>query len=153
MTVYKQADKYAILRKNAFQAVIDTSEVSRAYVQEFYRMYCKNFIDYQIVENYSKEIDTSFDIEKFAPQNIMQKNEVFPLDNSSKNKQIYERVLLASLKSKTKNVLIRFKPKKIMPLIVQVVGSFSGWKDKLPLKYDQFAREYRTTLTLLPGEY
>lgn len=43
-------EAYQKLRINSFNAVIDVSDVSRAYAIEFYRMFNKNFIDVPLMK-------------------------------------------------------------------------------------------------------
>lgn len=45
ITVFKNKEDYHRIRENAFNAVIDCADVTRAYAKEFYRMWNKNFLD------------------------------------------------------------------------------------------------------------
>lgn len=45
LKIYKNEAVYNKLRKSTFSAAIDVNEVSKAYENEFYRMFNKNFID------------------------------------------------------------------------------------------------------------
>lgn len=48
--------KYMKLRENAFKATLDGEVVSRAWLNEFYRLHGKKFIDYTAVENLSAQL-------------------------------------------------------------------------------------------------
>lgn len=41
---------------------------------EFYRMFNKNFLDKDIIENIKNELDFNFSLDKFKPENLISKN-------------------------------------------------------------------------------
>lgn len=47
--LFKYKYHYDQCRHNAFDGAIDVADVARAWAQEFYRMFNKNFIDAEIV--------------------------------------------------------------------------------------------------------
>lgn len=59
---------YAKLRKSTFLAAIDVNQVSKAYENEFYRMFNKNFVDKDTLTSELSKIDTKFEIELYKPQ-------------------------------------------------------------------------------------
>lgn len=65
--VFKDPREYKILRKNAYEATIDSSDVCRAYAMEFYRMFNKIFLDKDLLENLKEKMNNSFSIDKFQP--------------------------------------------------------------------------------------
>jgi len=47
--IYRDTLHYEKLRKNSFEAAIDVADVGRAWAQEYYRMFTKNFVDKELV--------------------------------------------------------------------------------------------------------
>lgn len=63
--VFQIQEQYIKLRANAGKAVIDVSDVSRAYAAEFYRMFNKNFLDRDLILNLKKGIDSKFNLKDY----------------------------------------------------------------------------------------
>jgi len=52
---YKNKAQYNKLRDNAFKATMDGEVVSKAWLNEFYRLRGKRFVDYTVINKLKKE--------------------------------------------------------------------------------------------------
>ena len=151
---FKNEEDYKVLRKNAFEATIDVSEVSRAWVKELYRLWDKSFIDPQMIEGHYKAVDKNWD-----PSTYEEKLTIKRLDQEASEEQ--ERI--KGLKYQTKYLKSRGDAKKVIfnyqttqlprPKAVAVVGNFDDWKSLYPMHFDPLLSKWNLTLNLQPGEY
>ena len=174
---FKNKQKYAKLRENAFKATMDGEVVSKAWLEEFYRLRGKIFIDYTIV----KELEQKFlpwRPQDYTPISIIQ--EIF---GSDKKKQIFQEIdhgateedngIGADGEAKSPdrlmeidNIMSAFdqaafnkKPKAFMlhnrgprHRKVEICGSFDEWQTHHELNFDPFTNQWFITLHLKTGE-
>lgn len=74
---FNNKPKYNKLRENAFKATLDGEVVSRAWLNEFYRLHGKKFIDYTVVEDLAKRL-APWSPDNYQPISIIQ--EIFGSD-------------------------------------------------------------------------
>ena len=67
---FKNKQKYLKLRKNAFKATMDGEVVSKAWLNEFYRLKEKIFIDYRIVKDNENKF-SPWSPQDYAPISII----------------------------------------------------------------------------------
>ncbi|KAL4507061.1 hypothetical protein ABPG72_001854 [Tetrahymena utriculariae] len=154
LKLFKNENLYSKLRKSSFQAVIDVSEVSKAYEGEFYRMFNKNFIDKPTLTAELQKIDCTFDIEKYQPQQMVGRISARIQTRETKTQQQFQNALNKVAKDDKKSIQFKINvDSSKLPKQVQIIGSFDNWQNKRPLKYDQFSREWKITLNLPRGDY
>ena len=124
------------MRENAFKATIDVSDVTRAYAQEFYRMFNKNFLDVDLIKRFQSNIDKNLDLTNCAPQQLFKKEKGEVIRKQNKLFQQFELVMRAAALSESKLVMFRYKPDKSFPRSVEVFGDFDNWVNSWPLRYD-----------------
>ena len=130
--LFQNKEKYEICRKNAKNSAIDVADVSRAWCKEFCRL--KNKIFFNLKE--AKNIDD---------------NQIFELKGQN-NDNIKEK------EEKVDDGLIPFtfsykfeKGKKLNNVFL--CGSFTNWKEKIPLTFDPLSERWSTIVKLKKGKY
>jgi len=83
---FKNKAKYLKLRENAFKATMAGETVSKAWLNEFYRLRGKIFTDYTIVRDVEKKMKP-WSTQDYQPISIIQ--EIFGTD---KKKQIFKEI-------------------------------------------------------------
>ncbi|CAK79065.1 unnamed protein product (macronuclear) [Paramecium tetraurelia] len=152
LQLYKNQDQYTQLRKNAFDAAIDVADVSRAWAQEYYRLFEKNFIDKELVQQMVGQIQQ--DYKELKEQELFTKEEGRVFSNSDKTLKNFERILAHAKRSNLRLHQFVYRSTRLLqPRQVAVSGSFDEWKEKHKLKFDHFSKVWNVTLKLLPGEY
>merc|ERR1712072_451392 len=68
---YRNKQKYNKLRENAFKATMDGEIVSKAWLNEFYRLRGKVYTDYKIVKDVEKNF-TPWSPQDYQPISIIQ---------------------------------------------------------------------------------
>ena len=130
--LFQNKEKYEICRKNAKNSAIDVADVSRAWCKEFCRL--KNKIFFNLKE--AKNIDD---------------NQIFELKGQN-NDNIKEK------EEKVDDGLIPFtfsykfeKGKKLNNVFL--CGSFTNWKEKIPLIFDPLTEKWSTIVRLPKGKH
>jgi len=83
MGTFRNKPKYLKLRKSAFKATMDGEIVSKAWLNEFYRLKEKIYVDYRIV----KENEDKF--QNWSPQNYEPISIIQEIFGQDKKKQIF----------------------------------------------------------------
>ena len=141
LSLFQNKEKYEICRKNAKNSAIDVADVSRAWCKEFYRLQNKIFFNVKD----AKEIN----------------EEVYELKNEEKdNDRTRDKTLIMSESQKKEPddgkipVTFSYKFEKgKQPQNVLLCGSFSNWKEKIPLKYELLSDKWSITIRLEKGKH
>lgn len=151
--LFKNKEKYKILRKNAFESTIDGADVSRAWNKEFHRLFNKTFIDPVLMKTHLDRIEKSFDEKKYKEQFTLKKIVPEAPLEIQRLKHIHHRNhYLKSIN--LKNTLFVYKTNKLpRPKSVMLIGSFNDWKEPLSMNFDHVLGRWTVTAQLHPGEY
>jgi hypothetical protein len=154
LVIFKNKKKYAVLRKNAFESTIDGAEVSRAWNKEFHRLFNKTFIDPSMMKTHLELLDKSFDINQYEEKYTLKKVMPEVSQEYHKLRSIHHRNHYLKTRDTRKSTVFIYKTNKLpRPKIVQVVGSFSEWKEPVTMNFDHILGRWNVTVQLAPGEY
>ena len=136
--LFQNKEKYEICRKNAKNSAIDVADVSRAWCKEFCRLQNKIFFN----AHDAKDIgDKKYELKK----------------DDNDNNQTREQTLIKEKKEPDDGLIpITFSykfDKGKQPKSVLLCGSFTGWKDKYPLKFDPLSDKWTVTIRLQKGKH
>lgn len=153
IAIYKHKELLTRIRKNAYESTIDVSDVSRAWLKEFYRICGKSFIDPAMVENHKKAITRDWDPSKYVEKLTIKRLEQEVSEHSKLRGLKYQTLFLQS-RGNAKKIVFKYQTTKLpRPKVVAVVGSFNNWKTIYPMHYDPLLNKWNVTLNLQPGEY
>ena len=145
LNLFENKEKYEICRKNAFNSAIDVADVGRAWCREFYRL--KNKIYFNVKEAKNLELDK--ELEKEEKEKAMNLSSV-KKEKTEKKKSSDKEIDING----EKNVSFSYKfGNNRNPKTVLISGSFDGWKEKHPLKYDNRERKWICKMNLKKGKY
>jgi starch synthase len=145
LNLFENKEKYEICRKNAFNSAIDVADVGRAWCREFYRL--KNKIYFNVKEAKNLELDK--ELEKEEKEKAMNLSSVKKEKNEKKKSSDKEIDINGE-----KNVSFSYKfGNNRNPKTVLISGSFDGWKEKHPLKYDNREKKWICKMNLKKGKY
>jgi len=141
LSLFQNKEKYEICRNNAKNSAIDVADVSRAWCKEFYRL--QNKIFFNVKE--AKEVD----------------NDVYELKEDDANDETKDKTLMGDREIQKKEpddgkipITFSFKFEKgKQPHTVLLCGSFSNWKEKIPLKFDPLSDKWCITIRLEKGKH
>ena len=141
LSLFQNKEKYEICRNNAKNSAIDVADVSRAWCKEFYRL--QNKIFFNVKE--AKEVD----------------NDVYELKEDDANDETKDKTLMGDREIQKKEpddgkipITFSFKFEKgKQPHTVLLCGSFSNWKEKIPLKFDPLSDKWCLTIRLEKGKH
>lgn len=154
MNIYKSKEDMKQLRKNAFESVIDVSEVSRAWLKEMYRICGKSFIDPDMIRGHKKNIVKDWDPAKYKEGLTIRRLEQEAQDEQARLKGIKYQALYMKARGDAKKVTFNYQTTQLpRPKSVSVVGNFDDWKSLYPMHFDPLLNKWNLTLNLQPGEY
>ena len=132
--LFQNKEKYELCRQNAKNSAIDVADVSRAWCKEFCRL--KNKIFFNVKEATNVDENQVFELKKEREENKKEKEE---------KKEIDDGKISFTFSYKFE------KGKKLDSVFL--CGSFSNWKDKIPLTFDPLTEKWSTTLRLPKGKH
>ena len=132
--LFQNKEKYELCRQNAKNSAIDVADVSRAWCKEFCRL--KNKIFFNVKEATNVDENQVFELKKERDENKKEKEE---------KKEIDDGKISFTFSYKFE------KGKKLDSVFL--CGSFSNWKDKIPLTFDPLTEKWSTTLRLPKGKH
>jgi starch synthase len=142
LALFQNKEKYEICRKNALNSAIDVADVSRAWCREFCRLQNKIFFNACEAKNIG---DKTYELKK-----------------EDDNDETRDQTLKKSKKKVEKkepsdgkiSITFSYKFEKgKQPKTVLLCGSFSNWKEKLPLTFDPLSEKWSITLRLEKGKH
>lgn len=148
--LYNMKDMYAKARENAFRSAIDVIDVARAWDKEFHRL--KNKVYYTESSLKESEIKNEalnellaviheFDFERFDfEEETLSKKESF------NNKKI-------STNEEDVSVTFNFPDPQNKFRSVSLCGTFTDWKDKIPLSFNPIFQSWSVVVKLSKGEH
>eukprot|EP00742_Colponemidia_sp_Colp-10_P005221 GILJ01005578.1.p1 GENE.GILJ01005578.1~~GILJ01005578.1.p1 ORF type:complete len:1904 (+),score=304.73 GILJ01005578.1:50-5761(+) len=152
MRVFNDPDKYKILRENAFKAVIDCSEVARAWLKEFFRLRKKIYADPVVVERLESFLP-SWDASSYNEDN----SDVTTVAPTRKESDSAKAAPVARKQSaqfeRRVPTLFKYRPTGARPKAVLLTGSFDAWATRRPLKWDNSIGAYLLEVAIPPGKY
>lgn len=152
--LYKNKEDYKVLRKNAFEAVIDVSEVSRAWVKEFYRLWAKNFIDPEMIEGHYKTINKDWDPSEYKEEMTIKRLDQEATEEQARIKGLKYQTKYMKSRGNAKKVIFNYQTTQLpRPKTVGVTGNFDDWKSVNTMHFDPLLSKWNLTLSLQPGEY
>ena len=134
--LFQNKEKYEICRKNAKNSAIDVADVSRAWCKEFCRLKNKIFFNVKDAENIDK--NQKFEIKK-------EKGEDKENKEAKKEKEKDDGLIPITFSYKFE------KGKKLNNVFL--CGSFTNWKEKIPLTFDPLSERWSTIVKLKKGKY
>ena len=134
--LFQNKEKYEICRKNAKNSAIDVADVSRAWCKEFCRLKNKIFFNVKEAENVDK--NQKFEIKK-------EKGEDKEIKEIKKENEKDDGLIPITFSYKFE------KGKKSNNAFL--CGSFTNWKDKIPLTFDPLSERWSTIVKLKKGKY
>jgi len=170
---FRNKAKYLKLRENAFKATMDGEIVSKAWLNEFYRLRGKIFIDYTIVKESEK------DMKPWRPQDYQPISIIQEIFGSDKKKQIFTEIdhgasevdpnaefespdklmEIDNIMSAFDQIAFQKKPHTFMLhnrgpryQTVELCGSMDEWQVRHDMNFDTYTNQWYTTLHLKPGE-
>ena len=152
MAVYANPEKYAIIRKNAFESTIDGAEVSRAWDKEFHRLFNKTLVDPKLFKEHLNLIDKTWDEKTYEEKLTVSLKNVVASEIKPKN--IHMRNHYSKVIGNMKNHIFSYKTSKLpKPKSIMVIGSFDNWKGQYVMNYDHIMDRWTLTLAFVSGEY
>lgn len=175
---FKNKEKYAKLRDNAFEGTMSGDVVCKAWLGEFYRLRGKIYVDETTIAENSKDM-TQWTPDQYKPINIVQ--ELFGIDNQSpimnqlqdidhgaasnedngpsdrRRGSLHIDDLMSAFDRTAFNLKpYSFRMHNIGPQHekVQICGSFDGpdWQVRHDMNFDSFTNQWYITLHLQPGQ-
>ena len=134
--LFQNKEKYEICRKNAKNSAIDVADVSRAWCKEFCRLKNKIFFNVKEAENVDK--NQKFEIKK-------EKGEDKEIKEIKKENEKDDGLIPITFSYKFE------KGKKLNNVFL--CGSFTNWKEKIPLTFDPLSERWSTIVKLPKGKY
>ncbi len=141
--LFQNKEKYELCRKNAKNSAIDVADVSRAWCKEFCRLQNKIFFnvkDAKDVGDQTYELSREEETEKTRDT----KSLIFPDNENDKIEPSDGKISIT--------FSYKFEKGK-QPKTVLLCGSFSNWKEKLPLTFDNFSNKWSITMRLEKGKH
>lgn len=148
--LFLEKDHYLRARENAFKSAIDVIDVARAWDKEFHRIMNKVYInkeslvkeklnDEQILKLY--EI-----VANFSAQN-------FDFDEDTSETSITKKSSFRVNMEEAVKVSFTYIDKNQQHTKISIVGTFSDWKDEIPLSFNPIFETWSTIVKLPKGEY
>ena len=131
--LFQNKEKYEICRQNAKNSAIDVADVSRAWCREFCRL--KNKIFFNVKEATDVDENQTFELKKEKEENKKENDK----------QEINDGLISFTFSYKFE------KGKKLDSVFL--CGSFSNWKEKVPLTFDPLTEKWSTTLRLPKGKH
>lgn len=134
LDLFNNKEKYNVCQKNAFDSVIDVSNVCKAWCKEFYRLFGKIYFDIKEARSELRQIDSSN-----SP-------------NSSNSEEFYAYIHRDDVKSDDE-VPVSFSYQNLgnNPNEVYVCTSFDNWETKHKLNFDPCGKKWYVTINLQKG--
>ena len=153
MVIYASPEKFAILRKNAFESAIDVAEVSRAWDKEFHRLFNKTLVDPKLFKEHLNLIDKTWNEKTYEEKLTLNLKKVVAREIKPP-KNVQNRNHYSKAVGNFKNHLFSYKTSKLpKPKSVMVIGSFDKWKGHYLMNYDHIMDRWSLTLALASGGY
>ena len=140
MNLFNNKEKYVKCRKNAFNSVIDSVDVARAWCREFYRLKGKMYFSIKDINNEQINVPKEF-------YRISDKIEIDEKINLEKKVLSNTNVKVVEKNTASNDLAINgFAYKTFVfsgecfdkkPESIQVCGSFSNWRARHPMSYDE----------------
>jgi len=163
---FKNKQKYAKLRENAFNATMPGEQVCIAWFKEFCRMRSKIYFDLKEMQA-CKALFKEWDPRQYAPINIIdevigqEKRDLYAIDDmdigAEASRQPFDVRVVPSefdkvMKERVPHLfrLHNWGPRHHN---VQICGSFDNWEKRHDMQFDHFANQWFVTLHLRRGEY
>ena len=164
---YKNKQKYAKLRENAFRATMPGETVCIAWLNEFCRMRNKIYIDHNEVVA-TKNLFGEWNAQMYKPINLVdqiigtEKRNMYELDDmdigAETSRQPYDGGRIAPSefdKAMKERVPHTFRLHNWGPRHsnVHICGSFDNWEKRRPMQFDNYSNQWFTTVHLPRGEF
>ena len=137
--LFQNKEKYEICRKNAKESAIDVADVSRAWCKEFCRL--KNKIFFNLKDAQEIGENQEFELKKESG-NL----------NQDKKEQINDKKIEIDDGLISMTFSYKFEKEKKLDSVL-LCGSFTNWKDKIPLTFDPMSQKWSTTIRLPKGKH
>ena len=142
--LFQNKEKYELCRKNAKNSAIDVADVSRAWCKEFCRL--QNKIFFNLKE--AKEVkDQVYELKKEGEEDTDEtrdKTSIMYSDDS----------LMKEPNDGKISITFSYKFEKgKQPKTVLLCGTFTNWKEKLPLTFDNLSNKWTITMRLEKGKH
>ena len=142
LALFQNKEKYEICRKNAKNSAIDVADVSRAWCREFCRLQDKIFFNVQEAKDIG---DKTYELKKKDGKEKARDKTLKKTNKKVEKKEPDDGKISLTFSYK-------FEKGK-QPKTVLLCGSFSNWKDKLPLIFDPLSDKWSITLRLEKGKH
>ena len=148
--IFVQPEKYALLRKNAFESTIDLYDVAKAWNKEFYSLVRKQYVEPKSLGEHIEKIEKNFKItehhDKLALDWITGNEDPSNKENCGLKYKKGSEIKACKFTYHTKSF-----PK---PKTISLVGTFNDWdKESIPLHYNHHEDQWEAMVDLKPGEY
>lgn len=149
--LFKNREHYEIAQRNAFDSAIDVLDVARAWDNEFHRLKNKIYYDSQALNSvdYEKEYNQLADKQVLRGHLLNFELEKFDFTKDYLNKNID----IGTHSDEKVITFVYFQEGIVKPTTVSIVGSFTGWKNPIPLVFDPIFEKWSVKMTLHAGEY
>ena len=142
LALFQNKEKYELCRKNAKNSAIDVADVSRAWCKEFCRLQNKIFFN---VKDATDVGDQIYELKKGDDTNESKDKTSLTHDKEKEIKEPNDGKISLTFTYK-------FEKGK-QPKTVLLCGSFSNWKEQLPLTFESFNERWSITLRLQRGKH
>ena len=137
--LFQNKEKYEICRKNAKESAIDVADVSRAWCKEFCRLKNKIFFNLK-------------DAQEIGENQVFELNKENGNLNQDKKEQINDKKIEIDDGLISMTFSYKFEKEKKLDSVL-LCGSFTNWKDKIPLTFDPMSQKWSTTIRLPKGKH
>jgi starch synthase len=155
LALFGNKEKYLKARRNAFNSVVDVVDVARAWCREFYKS--KDKILFNVKEVLGGEdvvapndfFKLSEDQSELVDINVL----IGTIDNQPKiaNNQRYGSGLIAQGGGVNKTFFFSGECFEHRPGSISVTGSFDGWKNKIPMIFDEMKNYWYANVSVPKG--
>jgi hypothetical protein len=163
INIYRNKAKYERLRVNAFAATMPGETVSKAWLEEFFRLKGKLYFDFNDYQKQCTKIE-EWDATKYEPLNIFGQifgfefSKLYELDDINFGAE--QTVTTKTVESEFDKLhRLRIAKTFIMHNLgprydkVQICGSFDNWEKRHNMRFDNVTSQWFVSLQLAKGEY
>ena len=158
LNIFHNKKLYEALRKNSFNATMDSDKVSRAWNKEFYRLKGKIYFEPLIRQETRNTLKgVVWDPSEFVESLPENHNKNPPLKRTASGILLDQvgqaKKLIPDSEHSKMQAMFIYKSSGFKPQSVQLTGSFDKWQIHHQLQYDHAKGSWHITLLLPKGRY